>query len=72
MTETKNDRIPGYVLGAIVATGVMSLCGTIVETAMNITFPTLMRQFGIGTSTVQWMTTLYLLVVAIMCRYQPI
>ncbi len=65
MTETKNDRIPGYVLGAIVATGVMSLCGTIVETAMNITFPTLMRQFGIGTSTVQWMTTLYLLVVAI-------
>ncbi|MFT8843915.1 MAG: MFS transporter, partial [Schleiferilactobacillus harbinensis] len=50
---------------AIVATGVMSLCGTIVETAMNITFPTLMRQFHITTSTVQWMTTLYLLVVAI-------
>ncbi|ERL64515.1 hypothetical protein L248_0926 [Schleiferilactobacillus shenzhenensis LY-73] len=50
---------------AIIATGVMSLCGTIVETAMNITFPTLMKQFSIGTSTVQWMTTLYMLVVAI-------
>lgn len=67
MTETKqnNEQIPWYVMCAIVATGVMSLCGTIVETAMNITFPTLMRQFHITTSTVQWMTTLYLLVVAI-------
>ena len=30
---------------------------------MNITFPALMSHFGIGTSSVQWMTTLYLLVV---------
>ena len=42
----------------------MSFCGVIVETAMNITFPALMSHFGIGTSSVQWMTTLYLLVVA--------
>lgn len=32
---------------------------------MNVTFPTLMDQFHIGTSTVQWMTTGYLLVLAI-------
>ena len=31
---------------------------------MNITFPTLMKEFNINTSTVQWMTTIYLLVVA--------
>lgn len=31
---------------------------------MNITFPTLMREFGVATNTVQWLTTLYLLVVA--------
>ncbi|WP_127848803.1 DHA2 family efflux MFS transporter permease subunit [Lacticaseibacillus hulanensis] len=42
----------------------MSFCGVIVETAMNITFPTLMREFNITTSTVQWMTTIYMLVVA--------
>lgn len=33
---------------------------------MNITFPTLMKEFNIATNTVQWMTTLYLLVVAAM------
>ena len=49
---------------AIVATGLLSFCGVIVETAMNITFPVLMRQFNIDTVTVQWMTTAYLLVVS--------
>lgn len=33
---------------------------------VNITFPTLMHEFKIATNTVQWMTTLYLLVVAAM------
>ena len=42
---------------AIVATGLMSFSGVVVETAMNVTFPTLMRQFQIGTSAVQWITT---------------
>ncbi|MCK8629439.1 hypothetical protein LNP21_06445 [Apilactobacillus kunkeei] len=32
---------------------------------MNITFPTLMHDFNVGTSTVQWMTTIYLLIVSI-------
>ena len=48
----------------MVATGIMSFCGVIVETALYITFPVLMSHFGIGTFSVQWMTTLYLLVVA--------
>ncbi|MFB9769369.1 DHA2 family efflux MFS transporter permease subunit [Lactiplantibacillus modestisalitolerans] len=50
---------------AVVATGLLSFCGVIVETAMNITFPVLMRQFQLNAATVQWMTTAYLLVVAI-------
>lgn len=50
---------------SIIATGMMSFAGVVVETAMNITFPTLMREFQIGTSTVQWITTGYLLVLAI-------
>ena len=54
---------PRRVIGAVVATSIMSFCGVIVETAMNITFPALMSHFSIRISSVQWMTTLYLLVV---------
>ncbi|GAX01576.1 DHA2 family efflux MFS transporter permease subunit [Secundilactobacillus silagei] len=61
-----NDKIPSRVIGAVVATGLMSFCGVVVETAMNITFPTLMQEFHVATDTVQWMTTLYMLVVASM------
>lgn len=50
---------------SIIATGLMSFTGVVVETAMNVTFPTLMEQFNIGISTVQWVTTGYLLVLAI-------
>ena len=38
----------GLVL-SIVATGIMSFSGVCVETAMNVTFPTLMREFGVNT-----------------------
>ncbi|MFH5810729.1 MDR family MFS transporter [Companilactobacillus sp. FL22-1] len=61
----KTEKVPFNVLLAVLATGLMSFCGVIVETSMNISFPTLMKQFSISTSTVQWMTTIYLLVVAI-------
>ena len=61
--STKHSN-PHRVIGAVVATGIMSFCGVIVETALYITFPALMSHFGIGTVSVQWMTTLYLLVVA--------
>ena len=49
---------------SIVATGIMSFSGVCVETAMNVTFPELMREFSVNTATVQWMTTAYLLVLA--------
>ena len=49
---------------SVVAAGIMSFSGVTVETAMNVTFPELMSEFNIGTSTVQWMTTAYLLVLA--------
>lgn len=61
----KQEQIPAKVVAAIVATGLMSFCGVIVETSMNVTFPILMREFSVTTSTVQWMTSIYLLVVAI-------
>lgn len=61
----KSEKIPLNVLLAVIATGLMSFCGVIVETSMNISFPTLMKEFNVTTSTVQWMTTIYLLIVAI-------
>ncbi len=51
--------------GKIFATGVMSFCGVVSETAMNVTFPALMKEFSINTSMVQWITTGYLLVLSL-------
>ncbi|NGC79029.1 MFS transporter, partial [Lactobacillus reuteri] len=41
-----DEKIPTKVVAAIIATGLMSFRGVIVETAMNITFPILMREFA--------------------------
>jgi EmrB/QacA subfamily drug resistance transporter len=65
MLVKQTEKINKQVYAAILATGLMSFSGVIVETAMNITFPTLMREFDIATNTVQWMTSIYLLIVAI-------
>ena len=62
MNEDK--KIDLKLILSIVATGIMSFSGVVVETAMNVTFPSLMEEFQIGTSSVQWITTGYLLVLA--------
>lgn len=59
MNEDK--KIDLKLILSIVATGIMSFSGVVVETAMNVTFPSLMEEFQIGTSSVQWITTGYLL-----------
>ncbi|XIF19833.1 MAG: MFS transporter [Acetilactobacillus jinshanensis] len=64
MTTMSDNKIPKKMLGAIIAPGIMSFCGVVVETAMNVAFPDLIKQFHISVSTVQWMTTIYLLIVA--------
>ena len=63
--KESEKRIDAKLVLSILAAGIMSFSGVVVETAMNVTFPTLMKEFGIGTSTVQWITTGYLLVLAI-------
>lgn len=60
-----SDKIPAKVFAAIVATELMSFCGVIVETSMNIAFPTLMREFGVSTNVISWMTSIYLLAISI-------
>ncbi|KRN33449.1 DHA2 family efflux MFS transporter permease subunit [Weissella halotolerans] len=61
----QDAKISKRLIGAIISAGIMAFSGIVVETAMNITFPTLMQEFGVSTPTVQWMTTIYLLMVAI-------
>lgn len=58
-----------HLLSAVLATGIMSFAGVLIETAMNVTFPTLIKQFGISTGTVQWVTTIYLLIISIMVPF---
>ena len=62
MNEEFVRRIDARLILSVVACGIMSFSGVVVETAMNITFPSLMGEFGIDTATVQWVTTGYLLV----------
>lgn len=64
MSTSFERRVDARFVLSVVACGIMSFSGVVVETAMNITFPTLMAEFGVDTATVQWITTGYLLVLA--------
>ncbi len=64
MLAASERRIDARFILSIVACGIMSFSGVVVETAMNITFPTLMSEFSVSTATVQWITTGYLLVLS--------
>ena len=54
MTDSSARVLDARLLLSIIAAGIMSFSGVVVETAMNVTFPTLMHEFNIGTSLVQW------------------
>ncbi|MBM7643643.1 MFS transporter [Streptococcus loxodontisalivarius] len=53
------------VIPAIIATAVLSFAGVLIETSMNVTFPTLMSEFGVDAAAIQWVTTGNLLAVAV-------
>ncbi|RMC25039.1 MULTISPECIES: MFS transporter [unclassified Lactobacillus] len=50
---------------AIISCALMAFVTILTETSLNVTFPTLMKQFHIGLGLVQWTTTGYLLMIAI-------
>lgn len=60
-----DSRIPLRVKLAILSAGLLSFVGILVETSMNVTFPTLIKELHVSLSTVQWLTTGYLLLVTI-------
>lgn len=61
----ENQAIPKKTLLAILGASLMAFCGVLVETSMNVTFPTLMKQFGLPMNVVQWIATGYLLLVSL-------
>ena len=50
---------------SIIATGIMAFVGILTETMTNVLLPVLMGLFTVSTATVQWLTTGYLLMVAV-------
>ncbi|KRL00163.1 hypothetical protein FC81_GL000543 [Liquorilactobacillus capillatus DSM 19910] len=54
---------------SIISIGLLSFLGIVIETALNITFPRLMRAFSISASTVQWLTTGYMLVSTVLIPF---
>ena len=59
------ENIPRALIGAIFATAILSFLGLLLETVLNVLFPALMSDFGIGMDDVSWMTTGYLLIVSV-------
>jgi len=60
------EKVPRGNLIAIFAIALMAFLGILVETSMNVAFPTLMKQMHVSLNTVQWITTGYLLMVALL------
>lgn len=60
-----NKNTTFRLFGAIIAAGTLSFSGVLIETAMNVTFPSLMQEFGVTTSGIQWVTTIYLLMISV-------
>ncbi|WP_406835112.1 MFS transporter [Lactococcus lactis] len=63
---SRQDNIDNKLILSIIATGLLSFSGIVVETAINVGFPMLIKNFHVNISTVQWMSTGYFLIVSIL------
>ncbi|MBD5430423.1 DHA2 family efflux MFS transporter permease subunit [Lactobacillus sp.] len=59
------EKVSAKKVCAVLAAAFMSFVGILTETSLNVTFPTLMKQFGVSLDVIQWITTGYLLMIAI-------
>lgn len=60
----QEETLKSKLLIAVLSVSLLILCGLLTETATNIAFPTLMEEYGVNASAVQWLTTGKMLVVA--------
>lgn len=70
--NTIEKRLDKKVMAAIIATAALTFLGIMMETALGIAFPSLMIEFAATSSTIQWLTTGYLLVVASIIPISPL
>ena len=56
---------------AVIALAILTFLGILSETSLNIAYSTLMEEFSIGASVVQWLTTGYLLLLSIAIPSSP-
>ena len=56
---------------AVVTLAILTFLGILSETSLNIAYSTLMEEFSIGASVVQWLTTGYLLLLSIAIPSSP-
>lgn len=66
-----SQKIDTKVFIAIISVTMLSFVGTLSETALNVAFPLLIDRFHITSSDVQWLTSAYLLVVAVFVPVSP-
>ncbi|CAM4150460.1 XRE family transcriptional regulator [Streptococcus penaeicida] len=64
--HTKIEKVSKETLMAIIAIAMIGFSGILSETSMNVTFPKMMSVYHQPLSHLQWITTIYLLAVAIM------
>ncbi|RSX51773.1 multidrug resistance protein B [Bifidobacterium goeldii] len=56
---------------AVVALAILTFLGILSETSLNIAYSTLMREFAVSASVVQWLTTGYLLLLSVAIPVSP-
>lgn len=56
---------------AVVSFAILTFLGILSETSLNIAYSTLMEEFSIGASVVQWLTTGYLLLLSVSIPSSP-
>ncbi|WEV72315.1 MFS transporter [Bifidobacterium sp. ESL0790] len=61
----QEERVTTQTKLSIAATALLSFIGILTETSLNVTFPTMTREFGLPLSTIQLLTSGYLLMVTI-------
>lgn len=65
ISTQQTDKVSRKTQLSIIATALVGFSGILSETSMNVTFTKLMTIFHLPLSSLQWITTVYLLAVAI-------
>lgn len=71
-TKSRNKNINSSLIIGIVSIAILSFMGILSETGLNICYALLMNEFSVSASLIQWLTTGYLLTLAILIPISPV